>query len=124
MTRSSRHARRRSLTGLLVIGMLAFGCTTRIGDLTFVSTRNIDLTHVSLDMRQGERVKGSDCKYAILGIIPLGLPTLQGAVDDALRKGNGNVMIDQVTYISNYWFVLFSRSCIRSEGTVLDTTSG
>ena len=124
MTRSSRRARRSGLTGMLVIGMLAFGCTTRIGDLTFVSTRNIDLTHVSLDMQQGKRVKGSDCKYAILGIIPLGLPTLQGAVDDALQKGGGNVMIDQVTYISNYWFVLFSRSCIRSEGTVLDTKSG
>ena len=108
---------------MLVIGMLAFGCTTRIGDLTFVSTRNIDLTHVNLDMQHGKRVKGSDCKFAILGIIPLGLPTLQGAVDDALQKGGGNVMIDQVTYISNYWFVLFSRSCIRAEGTVLDTTS-
>ncbi len=49
---------------------------------------------------------------------------MQGAVDDALQKGGGNVMIDQVTYISNYWFVLASRSCIRAEGTVLDTTSG
>jgi hypothetical protein len=103
---------------------LLSGCTTRIGDLTFVSTRNIDLSHVTLDVRQGKRVKGNDCKFALLGLIPLGFPTLQSAVDDALDKGQGNVMIDEVTYISNYWFVLVSQQCIRVEGTVLDTQAG
>ena len=123
MTRSSRSAVH-VVVGLGLVSALSFGCTTRIGDLTFVSTRNIDLSHVSLDVRKGKRVRGEDCKYALLGLIPLGLPTLQGAVDDALDKGNGNVMIDEVTYISNYWFVLVSQSCIRAEGTVLDTREG
>ena len=123
MTRSSRRAVL-YLAGLGFVCMLGLGCTTRIGDLTFVSTRNIDLSHVSLDVREGKRVEGKECKFALLGLIPLGLPTLQGAVDDALDKGNGNVMIDEVTYRSDYWFVLLSQSCIRAEGTVLDTRSG
>jgi hypothetical protein len=111
------------ILSVLAIGALALGCTNRIGDLTFVSTRNIDLSHVSLDVRSGKRVEGADCKYALLGIIPFGTPTLEGAVDDALQKGGGNVMIDQVTYQSLYYFILVSQSCIKAEGTVLSTTS-
>ena len=68
-------------------------------------------------------MEGSDCKYALLGIIPFGTPTLEAAVDDALQKGGGNVMIDEVTYQSLYYFILASQQCIRAEGTVLSTTS-
>ena len=121
MTRSNRRALR--LPCLLLGVALALGCTNRIGDLTFVSTRNIDLSHVSLDVRAGKRVEGRDCKYSLFGIIPFGTPTLEGAVDDALERGNGNVMIDQVTYNSFYWFILVGQHCIKAEGTVLDTMS-
>jgi hypothetical protein len=118
MTRSSR----RTVTVLLCIATMALGgCTQRIGDLTFVSTRNIDLSDAQLDVRQGRRVKGEDCKIWPLGLIPTGIPTLQAAVDDALDKGNGNVMVDQVTYSSGFYFILASRQCIQAEGTVLQT---
>jgi hypothetical protein len=118
MTRSSR-----LILSALLLGtsLVVTGCTQRIGDLTFVSTRNIDLSNADIDIRKGRRVKGKDCKYALLGLIPLGLPTLQGAVDDALDKGDGNVMVDQVTSSSNFWFILVSQFCIEAEGTVVRT---
>ena len=70
------------------------GCRTRIADLTLVSTKNIDLSSTSLDIRTGQRVTGQDCVYSVFGLIPLGVPNLQEAVDDALEKVGGNIMVD------------------------------
>lgn len=118
MTRSSR----RVFVAALCVGVLTLsGCSQRIGDLTFVSTRNIDLSNAQLDVREGQRVTGKDCKMWPLGLIPLGYPTLEGAIDDALQKGNGNVMIDQVTTATGFYFILASQHCIEAEGTVLRT---
>jgi len=97
-------------------------CTTRVADLTLVSTKNIDLSKASLDIRKGRRVKGEDCTIALLGFIPLGIPNLEEAIDDALEKGKGNIMVDQVSYRSGVYFVIASRSCIKVEGTVLRET--
>lgn len=105
---------------LLILG----ACTARIGDLTLISTKNIDLNSSRLDAREGKRVEGEDCVYWPLGLIPLGLPNLEEAVDEALEKGNGNILVDQVTYQKGYYFVIASVSCIQVEGTVLDAADG
>lgn len=96
------------------------GCTVRVADLTLVSTKNIDLSNTQLDARKGMRVKGEDCAYAILGLIPLGIPNLQEAIDNALEKANGNIMIDEVTSYKGFYFILASQSCIEVEGTVIN----
>ena len=44
---------------------------------------------------------------------------MEEAVDKALEKGKGNVMVDEVTEYENYWVVLGFVSCINVEGTVL-----
>jgi len=123
MTRSSS---RRSL-GMLLAAAVACatssGCTNRIGDLTLISTKNIDLSNVSLDVKSGKRVTGEDCAVWPL-FIPIRIPTLEAAVDDALQKGGGNIMIDQVTYQSAYTWIIAIYTCIRTEGTVLDSTAG
>jgi hypothetical protein len=94
------------------------GCTQRVGDFTLVSTKNIDLSNAHLDVREGKRTQGEDCRFIVL-FIPLGLPHVQQAVDDALAKGNGNVMVDQVTYRREWWFIV-GQSCFVVEGTVLN----
>jgi len=98
------------------------GCTTRIADLTLVSTKNIDLSDARLDITKGKRTKGESCRYWLLGLIPLGVPNLQEAVDDALEKGGGNIMVDQVTYQKGVYFILASQVCLEVEGTVLNVT--
>jgi adhesin HecA-like repeat protein len=120
MTRISDGGRALALTtGLL----MAARCSARIADLTLVSTKNIDLSPAQLDVRRGVRATGQDCVYAPLGLIPLGVPNLETAVDRALEKGGGNVMVDQVTYQRGIYFVVASQMCIIAEGTVLNTAT-
>jgi hypothetical protein len=106
---------------LLLAVFITSGCSVRLADLTLVSTKNIDLSNAKFDVSKGQRTKGEDCAISLLGLIPLGIPNLEKAVDNALEKGNGNVMVDQVTYHSGAYFIIVSRSCIDVEGTVLNT---
>jgi hypothetical protein len=105
---------------VLVSFILTSGCSVRVADLTLISTKNIDLSNATLDVRKGQRTKGEDCAIALLGLIPLGIPNLEEAVDDALEKGKGNVMVDQVSYSKGAYFIIASQSCIEVEGTVLN----
>jgi len=111
-----------SIIIILIFTILSSSCSVRVADLTLISTKNIDLSNAKFDMRKGRRTKGESCAIALLGLIPLGIPNLEEAVDDALNKGNGNVMVDQVTYIKNAYFVIASQSCIEVEGTVLNVS--
>ncbi len=120
MTPSSSRVIRIALIAALAAASAA--CTTRVADLTLISTKNIDLSNVSIDVKKGRRIEGSDCAIWPLGI-PIRIPTIEGAVDLALEQGNGNLMVDQVTYQSSYAFIIVSYVCIRAEGTVLDTTA-
>lgn len=96
------------------------GCTYRIGDLTLVSTKNIDITDIGTLKTKGERIEAKDCAYSLLGLIPLGQPTLQEAVDNALEKGHGNMLIDQVTYRTAFYMIIMGQTCIKVEGTVIN----
>jgi len=100
------------------------GCSQRVADLTLISTKNIDLSDTTLDARHGKRVKGDHCAYSLLGLLPLGVPNLKNAVDRALEAGGGNIMVDEVTYVRSYYFILFGMSCVDVEGTVLVAPAG
>jgi len=105
---------------LLVLSTMATGCVYRVGDLTLVSTKNIDLTDVSLDVRQGQRKRAEDCRFALFNLIPFGLPNLEEAVDRALEAGGGNIMVDEVTEFKTTWVVVGRINCWVAEGTVLN----
>ena len=109
MTPMSRSA----LAFTLGASLLAAGCSVRVADLTLVSTKNIDLSQARLDVREGKRFTGEDCRF-------FGLPNLEEAIDEALEKGRGNILVDQVTYQK----IKFLQSCIEVEGTVLSTSAG
>jgi hypothetical protein len=107
---------------LLATIFLINGCSVRVADLTLVSTKNIDLSNAKFDANKGQRAKGEDCIVLLLGI-PLGVPNLEKAIDDALEKGRGNAMVDQVTYSNFKDFIIAGQSCIEVEGTVLNTNT-
>lgn len=102
---------------LAIMGLSA--CQQRVGDLTFVSTKNIDFTDFRLDSKMGTRTQGKDCKWVILGV-PTGVPNLKDAVDDALVTGNGVVLIDEVTRVETTPMIIAAKSCIIVEGTALN----
>ncbi len=95
------HLNKKNRLAYVLIAVLALlmlsGCSVRVADLTMVSTKNIDLSDTQLDSRKGQRQTGEDCHFNLLGLIPFGLPNMEEAVDKALEKGKGNVMVDEVT---------------------------
>lgn len=109
---------------LIVVALVSVpalsGCSQRPGDLTLLSTKNVDLSDAELNLSDGKRVTGEHCVPVVL--FPLGFPDLKEATDRALEEGDGNIMIDQVTTITNKSF-LFGAHCIESEGTVLNLAS-
>jgi hypothetical protein len=75
---------------------------------------------VNLDtLPQKRSVEGEDMPWLIL-FFPLGIPHLETAVDDALAKGDGDVMLDAVITSEGWWF-LVGRSGLKVRGTVVKT---
>lgn len=94
-------------------------CSSRMADLTLVSTKNLGSTTLNLSSKSGKRERAEDCKFALLGI-PFGIPSIETAVDKALQAGNGTVMIDEVTEEKTTWVVVGNINCIVVEGTVVN----
>ena len=106
----------------ILIAVLAClgGCTTHISDLSVISNKNIDTGQIDLDaISQKKHVEGQDDKFVFL-FIPFGQPTLKEALNDALEKGGGDLMINASVYVRQWWF-LIGRSGIRIKGDVVNT---
>ncbi len=104
----------------LVIILMLSACTYRLADLTVISTRNVNLDKVDLDtLPKTSNIVGRDSKFSIL-FIPLGIPHLEDAVDDALQKGGGDILIDAVIYNEAWWF-LIGQNTIKVKGDVIKT---
>jgi len=91
--------------------------------MSVLSTRNVSLDKVNMDeLPQVRNVAGIDSKWMIL-FFPIGIPHLENAVDDALNKGDGDLMIDAVLSAGGWWF-LVGKNTIIAEGTVVKTRGG
>ena len=103
----------------LVCVLAGSGCTTRLGDFTVASHRNVP----SDFKRIGGKVTGEDCTFGILGI-PIGTlnPTIDGATDAAIEKASGaDGLIDVVIFADMLDVVLYQRRCITVEGQPIST---
>jgi hypothetical protein len=84
--------------------------TTRIGDFTVISTQNVDLSQITPEMKKtGDFYEGEDLKF-------WGIPNIEEAIDEALKKGNGNVMLDAVLYSK----IGFFKSGYKVKGRVIE----
>lgn len=102
---------------LVVFG--AFGCTTRVGDLTIGTSKNLPQR---FDVVQQD-VLGKDCSYALL-FIPLGKlnPSIEGAIDDALESvPEADAMTDAQFHQDMLFTLLFNQSCFRVNGDAIRT---
>ncbi len=108
------------MAGLLLAVAFLGGCSTRVGDLTVASTKNIP---TDFQMVQSG-LQGKDCSYAFLGLIPLGTmnPTLDGALDDALAKvPTADALANATVTTDAYYFILWAQSCVRVTGDAIST---
>ena len=90
------------------IGVMA-GCSTRIGDFTVMSSKNIYCENVDITQLPQKRVEGKDVTFLGIGA------NLKDALDVALEAGDGNMMIDAAIYIESAPFM----SGYKIEGTVV-----
>ncbi len=98
-------------------------CTTHLTDFTMISTKNVALNKTDIDNKpQKKNVLGEDKKFMFL-FIPFGIPRIETAVNDALAKGNGDLLIDASLDSSGWWF-LIGQSGYEIKGTVVNTRAG
>lgn len=96
------------------------GCTTHLTDVSIISNKNISLDKLDIDRcPQRKLVEGEDSKFVFL-FIPLGQPKIKEAVNDALQKGNGDLIVDASLY-KKYWWFLIGQQSIQIKGTVVKT---
>ena len=93
--------------------LLLAGCATnRFADFTVVSTKNVDLTQLTTEaIEAGVKVDGEHLTF-------WSAPNMETAIDSALEKGQGNLMLDAVVYFRSGW-----KSGYIVEGTVVDVMS-
>jgi len=100
--------------------ILVQACTTRLGDFTVLSTKNVDVS----GLKPGDRYSGEDCVNLLFAMIPLGTVNWKNAMDQGLERGKGDVMVD-IVLTQTSWAIpyIFGQQCIVIEGTVSQTSS-
>lgn len=99
------------------------GCSVRHGDFTVLSDKLVRTS--DFDLSKADRVKGvtgQDVAHIIIFIPTKAQVTLKDALDDALRKGNGDVMTDAViTFWSWYIPYIYGQTGWEVTGDVVKT---
>ncbi len=106
-----------------LLALLTTACAVRQGDFAVISNKLVNTSNFRVG--QAERVKGvegRDVSHIIIFIPTGGPPTLEGALDDALEKGGGDVMTDAVVY-SWSWYIpyIYGQSGWSVKGDVVKT---
>lgn len=110
------------LFALLLIALLATGCTTRLGDLTIASTRNWDDDAQYKMVRRN--VHGEDLAPIIISI-PFGIPNIENAIEDAMHQADGDYMTN-VVISYRYWYIplIFGEMGYTARGDVWQKVPG
>lgn len=103
------------LLGLGLISVVLGGCTMRLVDFTAISTKNCEVQG-----NRGERVVGNDMVWMILGI-PTGQPNMKEAIDRAIERCNGDILVDGVLYQKGWFALLVGQTGFQVEGTCVNT---
>lgn len=95
-------------------------CTTRLGDFTVLGTKNVDVG----GLKPGDRFSGEDCGNYLFMFIPITRENWKNAMDQALERGKGDVLLD-IVLTRTGWVIpyLWSQECVVMEGTVSQSAS-
>lgn len=113
-----------TLVSGLLLAIVCTACTTRQGDFTVLSTRNVDIARIARarQLQNPVPVTGYDVQHRVLMIPVTGPPNLEEAVDDAMDRSNGDCMVDVVIYSYHWWIpFIYGQSGWKVKGRVLNT---
>ena len=112
---------------LCVLGaLLLSGCSIRTADLTLASTKNININTDSNEsyklggkprFTKGSRVTGSN--YVPLILIPIGVPDVEEAADNAIEQDRCAVALSDVVINQNNYAFLFGALGFEVEGDLV-----
>ncbi len=108
----------------LVAAMLAFSaCSTRQGDFTVLTNRNVDLDNVMEARRTQDRplAEYTDRTHWILFFRVSGAATIEEAVDGCLDQANGDCLVDAAIYQYGWTCILYSQTGWKIRGRSLST---
>ena len=100
---------------LIVSSLLLTGCAQRVADFTLASTKNVNLNNG--DFIEGPRVIGEDLKVIV--IVPLGIPSVKEAADQAIEQDRCAVALTDVTADSEFFSFLVGYVKYKIEGNLL-----
>ena len=109
------------LQSLLFILIFIFfpGCLTTQAYLTAVTTKDVNLKGVDLGALPGKLVEGETKTFGFL-FVPFGKPHINDAVNNALSKGGGDLILDATIYTQSKGLFI-RRNIIRVKGIVVNT---
>jgi len=95
--------------------VLTVGCTLRVGDFTVASSKNIGMLS-----QKGDHVEGEDCssKFLMFPVAGPMDPNFKTAMDRALEKAKGDVIVEAVLWETKVNMIIFSQHCFKVEGNV------
>lgn len=113
---------------LLTLGVfLTFltGCATQnIADLSIIVPEKATITPYNLQHATvNKNVNGED-ETSIFLIFPLGSPTLENAVNNTLKNGQGDVLTNAKITYKTRWFVLYGYKSIKVNADVVKLNRG
>ncbi len=96
------------------------GCSNvRLTDFTVISTKNVDWSRAAAFTRGKDRVTGVD-KVSMIITIPLGVPNMKQAIDNAIQSVPGCVALaDGVVHQKTWTAILYGEISYIVEGTPL-----
>ena len=107
---------RNLLISLITIVLFAGCWNQRIGDFSVISSRNFDLNSDYVLLEKG--VIGEDTQYIII-FIPTGQINIENAVDDALKRVDGDVMTNATIKLQGFYIpYIYGESRYVVEGDV------
>lgn len=99
--------------------LLGASCTQRIADLTFMSTKNVDMNHAGgYYTVPNQRTVGEDVGHLIV-LFPTRLPNGKEAVDKAIEKNGADcVGLSNMKLEHSFWFIpyVYGRETFRATG--------
>ncbi|CEO39373.1 hypothetical protein [Photobacterium kishitanii] len=95
--------------------LLLTGCAQRIADFTLASTKNVNLNNGHFV--EGPRVVGEDTKAIF--IVPLGVPSIKEASDNAIEQDRCAVGLTDVAADSEFFSFLVGYVKYKIEGNLL-----
>jgi hypothetical protein len=108
-------------TSLVLSFVTLFGCYSKVGDFTLVSTRNSNMNN--WEKHVAGKVTGKSCTNIFL-FIPFTFKDIKEAIEDAIDKSNektgsatANEGLLDVNVYSSWWtLLLYTRSCYEVKG--------